>query len=145
MEQISGPKRFFRFAWPCAQHRLNANLITQANYNRLLLIKEQNLEPEMSFLRECFPDGTNSLEDLAIQKGREMWSPENVADFCRHHQGTHKGCSARVATVVSLGDKKVVVIWEGKTLEVTNDFNLDIQPGDNVLIHISTIVDKIDE
>jgi hypothetical protein len=141
-EQLSGPKRFFRFAWWCAKYRFNAKLISKADYDFLVLIKEQNKEPEISFLWKCFPDAVKSLEEFAIRENKIMWSPETVGDHWHQHKGESPVKTATICEIKA--DKFLVICDDGTMIGVTNDFCLDLRVSESVYIHSDGIADKTD-
>lgn len=142
MEQISGPKRFFRFAWRCARHRFYAGLISTKDYELLGSIKTTNGEPEITLLRRCFPEAVKSLEEFAIQGNKIMWSPETVGDYWHQHKGKSP---TKTATVCSTGNNKVLVYCDdNKMIGVYNDFNFGLRVGKQVRIHLDGIAEPVD-
>lgn len=142
MEQISGPKRFFRFAWKCARHRFCAGLISIKDYDLLKSIKALNEEPEITLLRKCFPEAVKSLEEFAIQGNKIMWSPETVGDYWHQHKGKSP---VKTATVCSVGRNKVSVFCDdNKMIGVDNDFGFDLQVGELVYVHLDGIAEPVD-
>jgi len=135
MEELDGPQFFLRFAWPCAENKLNAKKITNEEFFALGLLITQKLTPEIEFLEHCFPDATKHLKN---------WSREEVADYWHNRHGHEGDCAIKIATIKDLIDLKIVlVLCENNFFTAINFYDLNLQVDAEVYLHHRVIIEKV--
>lgn len=140
MEQLSGPKRFWRFAFVCAESLLEAKKIEQDDFNELKSLGTNSDEPDTMLLAVCFTKPVGNLRRFAKFLGVDMWAPETVADFCYH---SHGGNSPGIYATVTAINTNCVEVFDGKkTLKTLNIYQLILKVGDPVFVHLDCIVEK---
>lgn len=136
---MTGPLLHFRYAYPCADDRLKAGLITQQQYNKLVFYLKTGMEPYGTFLDQCFPRAAQARKQFAEESGLPEWGLETVKTFWRYHHRGPEGCTVKTAVIHSVKDGMISIGLE--KYPVTNPYNLGLKPADIVYIHRHVIVE----
>jgi len=143
MEKLTGPQLFLRYAFPCAEGKLHANQINQAEFESLESFIKNGGEPEIFLLQKCFPNAAKDLKTFSEARDREMWATRTVAKLWRYHHGHNGDCAVKIATVCSfVGDSAIQVISGSKVFTAFDTYGLGLDIGDDVYIHHRVIVEK---
>jgi len=144
MAELTGPKIFLRFLWPCAKFRLVAKLISKAEYDRLESFVKSGEEPHPSLFRDLFPGPTDELERFAKERNSPMWARRTVSEFCLQFGNQEEGkFPVKVATVCSVVNSDEVQVFCGnRTFIVDNPFRIPLEIGDSALIRLQMVIGK---
>src|ERR1035437_2868708 len=122
--QLTGPQLFLRYAWPCAEDLLKIRKITPDDFSSLERFVNEKLAPPREFLKRCFPNAVEALENFSELSGNperwEMWSYETVAEYWRHNHRHEGDCAVCEAVVISIYDRCVYVISGSKAFNAIN-------------------------
>ena len=152
MEQLTGPQLFLRYAWPCAEDRLHAQLISQGDFEKLRWLILDKSEPDIYFLEHCFPKAVKSLKDFSETTGTTdtwlVWSFGNVAKFWRHNHGSGQGhdgdCAVTVGIVLSVTlTHNLLISSNDKTFYVPNIYRIPLEKKDQIYIHRKIVIEKV--
>lgn len=139
MAPITGPLLHFHFAWPCAEDRLKAGLITEQQYNKLRFYLKIGAEPSYAFLETCFPRAAEDKKRFAKEHNLPEWDLETVRKFWRYNHRGQGDCAVRAAVIHSVKDGEISIGIE--KYPVTNPYSLELEPGDIVYIHRHVIAE----
>lgn len=140
--QLTGPQLFLRYAWPCAEEKLNAGEISQGDFDQLKLDLEQNRHPNGWLLEHSFRTASCALYKFA-KPNKNPWAFETVAEYWRYHHGGNTPVS--IAMVLEINGDMIKVISDSKTSWVSNPFNHHLESIiSNVSIHNNMIIEIIE-
>jgi len=140
VDEISGPKLFLRYAFPCAEYRLHASLISQQDFDTLKLLAETGDEPETVFLEKCFPNAVKDLgEHAKLRDITNMWATKTVAQLWRYLHGHNNHCAVKLLAVRGIRGQEIDV---GLSFIVINLYNLDLRKGDLIFVHRHVVAEK---
>jgi hypothetical protein len=135
------------YAGVCARYWLAAGQISEDDFEKIQVILDDGMKPEISLLKRCFPKAVSDyLNCIFCQEGgyEADFSYASVANHWRYH---HKGeTPVNIATVISvLYDGVHLVVSDGKTVTVENPYNVSTRArgADRVAIHNKAIIEKI--
>lgn len=144
MASLTAEHLFFRYAWPCADIRLNTRKITEDQYSLLKNFRDNpHQRPSRELLIECFPDAARSLAEAPLPLyNADPWSLEHVRNYWRYH---HKGKSPTAILLVdSVGIDRV---WaHGKNSQVIvllNPYSIDVETDDRIVAHQQCAIEKL--
>ena len=141
MEKISGLLLFLRLAWPCKKGKLKTRKITPDDSEHLDSLVYNHRAPTIHFLEKCFHSAVNDYRGSCEKDGYDAdFSFDSVLNHWRyHHNNNHYGdCATTEPTIVDIS-KNIKVIVGSRMIKVKNPYNLELQVGDTILVHMRTI------
>ncbi len=143
-EQMSGPKRFGRFAGEvCLKKKYAAGLISEEDFNEFQACLREDIEPSVELINRCLPNAVKSYFKYCEAKGiKADWSYESVGDYWLNGHGEKQGhigeCATRTVVVLSIRDG---IISAGLKSPLSNPYNLELEPLMEAVIHYWQIVE----
>lgn len=141
--RLSGTLVFFRFVWPCAEEKFRARKISQSDFSLLRKLIRNGRKPRMSLLKRCFPNPFRDWEIFSRAKRTKMTAVGTVVKLLRYHHGHDGDCAGRVGKIDSIAEDCVFVVFSGKLTPCFNIYCLELEKGDEVLVHRRVVVKEI--
>ena len=149
VEQMTGRRLCLLFAFPCAEARLKAELITQKDYDELKELVENGGEPTSVFISSCFPNMISGLAYYEVTysiSADNMWSPKICLNYWKNYHGHNDrlNCGVDIVNVISCDNNFVFATRGNERICLANLYHLRLEPGDTVYTHKMTAIMKTD-